>query len=199
MNNPTTDTNDDLQYVDNSKWSQQKDALDALKNKSYYKTLIEEGYFKEYTLELVKSLADPYVVENGLRGNVLEKLVGIAKLDEYFTAVGILSTTEDTYREEIADMERKETDRLAKLNTALEQANNDKDFVKLFMESYLRDYAADQTSLLTNDIVVGDNKRKDVLEALSGISTLHNYLVDIRKEYTAQLADMEELDDEEDV
>lgn len=181
---------------DNSRWVEQKTALDSLRNKPYFKTLIEEGYFKDYAFELVMSLIDGSVVREGRRNVVLEKLVGVAKLQEYFDMVVGLSTTEEGYQEEMDKRYLDEKGRLVKLASALEEAEKDKDFNMLVADKYCTEYAASQVSLLTNDHVVRGGHRTDVLEALAGISTLRNYLVDIRKDL-ANIADVDESDMEE--
>lgn len=196
MNNLFTDEdleNYDVAEGDNSHWVNQKTALDSLKNKPYFKTLIEEGYFKDYAFELVMQLIDPQTVKEGSRGAILEKLVGIAKLQEYFEMVGALSRTEEAYGEEMNKLYLEEKARLVKLAGALEEAEKDKDFKMLVAETYCTNYAASQTSLITNEQVIRGGHRSDVLEALAGISTLRNYLVNIRKD----LAGMGSLDDDE--
>lgn len=195
MNNLFTD--EDLENynpaeADNSHWVNQRVALESLKNKPYFKTLIEEGYFKDYAFQLVMQLIDPQVVQEGRRNAVLEQLVGIAKLQEYFEMVGALSYTEEAYSEAMDKEFLDEKGRLVKLASALEEAEKDKDFKMLVAETYCTSYAASQASLLTNEAVVRGGHRSDVLEALAGVSTLRNYLVNIRKD----LASMSSMDDD---
>lgn len=172
----------ELEQADNRYWVEQKKALDSLMNKPYFKTLIEEGYFKDYAFELVMQLTDRAVVAEGRRNEVLEKLVGVARLKDYFDMVGALANTEDTYNEEVAKYELDEKNRLVKLVGALEQAEKDEDFKLLVVKSYCTNHAASQTSLITNEQVVRSGHRTDVLESLAGISTLRNFLINIRKE-----------------
>lgn len=172
----------ELEQTDNRYWVDQKTALDSLMNKPYFKTLIEEGFFKDYAFELVMQLTDRTVIAEGGRNAVLEKLVGIAKLKDYFDMVGALANTEDTYNEEVEKYELEQKGRLTKLAVALEQAEKDEDFKLLVVKNYCINHAASQTSLITNEQVIRSGHRTSVLETLAGISTLRNYLINIRKD-----------------
>lgn len=199
MANLTTDLpeNDDLITHDNSVWVNQKEALERLENKSYYKDLFETGYFRDYVFSLVMTLLDRDVVENSGRSAVIEKLVGVAKLYDYFMMVKSLGSTGDEYDATYDEMEQKEFARLEKVNNALEQISNDIDFKLLIQDSYLKDYAVSQTSLIVNDSIMQEGTRAQVLEALAGISTLGNYMVDIQKEYGYMLNAAQEIEEDE--
>lgn len=186
----------ELAETDNQYWVNQNNALGALKNKPYFKTLIEEGYFKDYVFELVMMLTDRGVVAEGRRNAIIERLVGVAKLQDYFGMVSGLSFTEDAYNEEVDKRYASEKGRLVKLAAALDAAEKDKDFKLLVIDSYCNNYAASQTSLITNEQVIRSGHRTDVLEALAGISTLRNYLIDIKKDL-AEFAEPENDDDSE--
>lgn len=200
MDNLTTDLpeNDELITHDNSVWVKQKEALDRLENKSYYKNLFETGYFKDYVFELTMSLLDPDVVENGKRGAVLEKLVGVARTYGYFMMVKSLGSSGEEYDTVRSEMEQKEISRLEKANNSLEQISNDPDFKFLIQDNYLKDYAASQTSLLVNDAMVESGRRPAILETLSGISVLGNYLLEIQKDYEYFLNSTQEADEIDD-
>lgn len=200
MDNLTTDLpeNDELITHDNSVWVKQKEALDRLENKSYYKNLFETGYFKDYVFELTMSLLDPDVVENGKRGAVLEKLVGVARTYGYFMMVKSFGSSGEEYDTVRSEMEQKEISRLEKANNSLEQISNDPDFKFLIQDNYLKDYAASQTSLLVNDAMVESGRRPAILETLSGISVLGNYLLEIQKDYEYFLNSTQEADEIDD-
>lgn len=170
-----------LEEADNQYWVNQRTALDSLKNKPYFKTLVEEGYFKDYVFELVQSLTDPNVIQEGRRNAILEKLVGVARFKEYLDMVMALSTSEEGYQEDSEKEYMEYKNKTVALVTALQEAERDKDFKLLVVDNYCNSYAASQTSLITNDQVVRNGHRTDVLESLSGISTLRNYIVDIHK------------------
>jgi hypothetical protein len=181
MNNLESLTEEALQ-VNNSRYTEQKQALDALKQKEFYKTLIEEGYFKDYVFELVMALIDPSVVKNGHRSKIVEKLVAVAKLEDRFRDIGNLACTEESREQEISEMYEKERQRIERLNKALDDAQQDEQFKLLISDGYFVDYTLDQVSLVSNDNIIMAGDRTDVLEALSGISSLRNYFVDIRKD-----------------
>lgn len=187
--------NYDAAEADNQHWVNQKVALDSLKNKPYFKTLIEEGYFKDYAFELVMSLISPEVMREGRRNVVMERLVGVAKLQEYFDMVDALSYSEEAYGQEAEKAYLDEKARLIKLAAALEEAEKDKDFKKLVAEDYCTNYAASQASLLTNEQVIRGGNRADVLEALAGVSTLRNYLVGIRRDLANTASTDAEMDE----
>lgn len=187
----------ELQEADNSYFVAQKQALESLKNKPFFNTLIEQGYFKDYAFELVMQLTDRGIMQNGQRNQILEKLVGISKLQRYFDMLGMMTNTEEAHEAEMTALERDGVDNLTKLATALEQAEKDPDFKLLVVNRYCTDYAASQTSLITNEQVVNSGFRTEVLEALAGISTLRNYLVNIRKRLAYYAVDEDEDDSEE--
>lgn len=195
MNTLFTDedlNNYDAAEADNSHWVSQKVMLESLQNKPYFKTLIEQGYFKDYVFELAMQLVDPQTVRDGSRNAIMERIVGVAKLQEYFDMVNALSYSEEGYQEKVEEEYLKEKGRLTKLAAALEEAEKDKEFKELVANNYCTQYAASQTSMLTNPHVVRGGHRSEVLEALAGISTLRNYLVGIRKD----LANMSVGDEE---
>lgn len=187
---------DDVQEIDNSYWSKQYQALESLKNKQFFKTLIEEGYFKDYALSLIMELIDPSVVAEGRRGAVMEKMVGLARLQDYLNTVKGLSTTQESYEQDYSEFVAKESNRLDGLNKALITAQNDPDFKVLFTDGYLNDFVLNQTSLLSNDNVIRSGKRTEVLEALSGTSVFNNYLIDLQKGY-ADMVMASQVEEEE--
>lgn len=187
----------ELQEADNSYFVDQKQALESLKNKPFFNTLIEQGYFKDYAFELVMQLTDRGIMQNGQRNQILEKLVGISKLQRYFDMLGMLTNTEEGHEREMDSLEREGINTLTKLAAALEQAEKDPDFKLLVVNRYCTDYAASQTSLITSEHVINGGFRPEVLEALAGISTLRNYLVNIRKRLAYYAEDENDDDSEE--
>lgn len=179
MINLEENNTEDLFETDNSYWSERKQALDSLNNKPFFKTLVKEGYFKDYVFELVMELVQG---EEGRRSIILEKLVGIAKLQDYLHMVEALSSTEEGHMTIEYEKELEGRNRVVAMNSALEEAEKDADFKLLVMDGYLTDHALNQTSLITNESIIVGGHRKDVLEELSGISVLRNYLVDVHKD-----------------
>jgi hypothetical protein len=191
MNN--LEVTENLQEIDNSQEAQLKIALEKLENKEFFKKLILQGFFKDYAFELAMELIHPSTVEEGRRNNVVEKLVGLARVKDYFEMVVAMSSTEEGYGEKLDKDYDEFRKNVIEMNTALDEAEKDPDFKMLVEEAYCKQYAIDQTSMITNDLTVRRNSRAYLFEALAGVSTLRNYLVDTRKRY----ADVMTSDDEE--
>lgn len=181
MNN--LEVTENLQEIDNSQEAQLKIALEKLENKEFFKKLILQGFFKDYAFELAMELIHPSTVEEGRRNNVVEKLVGLARVKDYFEMVVAMSSTEEGYGEKLDKDYDEFRKNVIEMNTALDEAEKDPDFKMLVEEAYCKQYAIDQTSMITNDLTVRRNSRAYLFEALAGVSTLRNYLVDTRKRY----------------
>ena len=87
-----TDGNKDLLTVENEYWVTMHDALERLENNPDFKLVIKEGYFKDKAVNGVSMLATDYVKSNGLRGDVMEQLVAISQLEDYFATIHNLGT-----------------------------------------------------------------------------------------------------------
>lgn len=200
MINLATDENiENVVAVDNSYWADKKVAAKRLKDKAFYKKLIEEGYFKDYLFHLATELTNPAVIKSGGRSLVIEKIIGVVGLYDYIQVVKAMSTSEEEFYAELDEMRTKEENRLAALVQAMDDAANDQDFKLLVEEGYLKDYALSRVSQLTNDRIVAEGSRSAALEQMSGISTLINYTLDSRKEYMNMIHDKVEAEDMEDV
>lgn len=194
MNNLDDMQDDNLLETDNSYWTDKQTAMKALANKPYFKTLVEEGFFKEYVFELVMEL----ISRNGVDGDralILEKLVGVAKLKEYFYMVDALSSSQDAYEEEVAKQEVEDRNTIVKLNAALEEAEKDEDFKLLVIDGYLTDNALNKTSMITEESVVRGGHRKEVLEDLAGVSVLRNWMVRVHKDVVYLANEEDDLED----
>ena len=73
----------------------QKQALDRLKTNPDFKKVILDGYFKDKAVNGVSLLATDYVRRNGLRPEVMESLVAISHLQDYFITIDKMGTTEE--------------------------------------------------------------------------------------------------------
>lgn len=185
---------EDIITEDNSYWVGQKQALARLETKAFHKTLIEEGYLKDYMFSLVMSLIDQGVVQNGQRQAVIEKLVGLARLRNYFDMLRAKGSTEAEYEEEYEEYYTKQVVKLNELNNAYEIAKQDADFKKVVSEGYMQEHAVREVSLLTNDQMVNAGHRGAILEDLAGVSVLTNFLVDLERNVGDEDLD-EELED----
>lgn len=65
----------------------QKQALDRLETNPDFKKVILEGYFRDKAVNGVSLLATDYVRKNGLRAEIMENLVAISNLQDYFLTI----------------------------------------------------------------------------------------------------------------
>ena len=72
-----------------------KQALERLEQNPDFQKVILEDYFKNKPINGVSLLATDYVKKNGLRGEIMEDLVAISKLQDYFLNIKRLGTTLD--------------------------------------------------------------------------------------------------------
>ncbi len=64
-----------------------KQALDRLEQNPDFKKVIMDGYFKDKAINGVSLLATNYIRKNGLRPEVMESLVAISQLQDYFISI----------------------------------------------------------------------------------------------------------------
>ena len=82
--------------TDNTYWISMQEALERLHNNEDFKKVILEGYFKDRAVNGVSMLASGHVVDNGLRPQVMEDLIAISRLQDYFLTINNLgSITEE--------------------------------------------------------------------------------------------------------
>lgn len=72
-----------------------KQALERLEQNPDFQKLILEDYFKNKPINGVSLLATDYIKKNGLRGEIMEDLVAVSKLQDYFLNIKRLGTTLD--------------------------------------------------------------------------------------------------------
>lgn len=91
MNNQNENTagiNDDaLMEVENVYWVELRESLDRLKNNEDFKKVILEAYFKDKAINGVSMLATDYVKQSGTRGDIMEALVAISRLEDFFSVI----------------------------------------------------------------------------------------------------------------
>jgi len=96
MNNQNIDTNnmteDQLLEVENQYWADMAEALKNLKNNKDFQTLILNGYFRDKAVNGVSLLAQDSIVSEGRRPSIIESLVAISHLEDYFIMVENLGT-----------------------------------------------------------------------------------------------------------
>lgn len=82
----------DLESVEAQYWVDLKDALDRLEKNDDFKRVILDGYFKDKAINGVSLLATDYIKQNGLRSEVMEALVAISNLEDYFVTIKSLGS-----------------------------------------------------------------------------------------------------------
>ena len=84
MNNQTIAEVEDTQYL---YWKELKEALEKLEKNEEFKKVILEGYFKKKAIDGVSLLAAPQIKRNGARSDVMEALIAISQLEDYFLTI----------------------------------------------------------------------------------------------------------------
>lgn len=79
--------NQEVLTVSNTSHAEMKEALLRLHNNKDFQKVILEGYFKNKAVDGVSLLATDYVKRNGLRSEVMEQLIAISNLEDYFSTI----------------------------------------------------------------------------------------------------------------
>ena len=79
-----------------------RQALERLEQNPDFVKVIMDGYFKDKAINGVSLLASNYIKKNGLRPDVMESLVAISQLQDYFITVKQLGAElpEEDYEDE---------------------------------------------------------------------------------------------------
>jgi hypothetical protein len=93
MNTPSTD--EQLILVERQKNVAMFEALDRLKQNPDFQKVILEEYFKNKAVDGVSLLATEYVIQNNLRSQVMESLIAISHLEDYFNVIDSLGRVPD--------------------------------------------------------------------------------------------------------
>lgn len=86
------DKDQDLVTVENEYWVNLHNALERLEQNEDFQSVIKEGYFKDKAVNGVSLLATDYVKQSGSRGDIMEQLVAISQLEDYFAMIHNLGT-----------------------------------------------------------------------------------------------------------
>ena len=92
----------ELYTVENDYWVSAYEALGRLEKNEDFKKVILEGYFKDKALQGVNILATDYVRSNNLRGVVMEELVAISPLQDFFFMIKNLGSSPEIGEDENA-------------------------------------------------------------------------------------------------
>lgn len=81
-----------LLEVENVYWVDLWASLERLKSNKDFERLILNGYFKDKAINGVSLLAQDAIVAGGHRSAVMEDLIGISSLEDFFVTVENLGT-----------------------------------------------------------------------------------------------------------
>jgi hypothetical protein len=80
----------ELEAVEMQYWVDMRSALERLEANEDFKKVVLEGYFRDKAINGVSLLATEYIVANGLRARVMESLVAISQLEDYFKTIKVM-------------------------------------------------------------------------------------------------------------
>jgi hypothetical protein len=84
--------------VENRYWADMWASLERLKENKDFQRVILEGYFKDKAINGVSLLAQDGIVQGGHRTAVMEDLIAISSLEDFFMTIenlGTIPTEED--------------------------------------------------------------------------------------------------------
>jgi hypothetical protein len=80
----TTQTEVELEMVETQQWVSRYEALQRLEKNADFINVISEGYIRDRALNGVSMLANEGVKRQGQRGDIMEMLVAVSALQDYF-------------------------------------------------------------------------------------------------------------------
>jgi hypothetical protein len=87
-----------LLEVENRYWADMWSSLERLKENKDFQRVVLEGYFKDKAVNGVSLLAQDAIVAGGHRTAVMEDLIAISSLEDFFVTIenlGTMPTDED--------------------------------------------------------------------------------------------------------
>ena len=84
---------DQILEVENKYWADMWLALSRLKENKDFKHVILEGYFKDKAVNGVSLLAQEGIVQGGHRSAVMEDLIAISSLEDFFITIENLGSS----------------------------------------------------------------------------------------------------------
>lgn len=97
----------ELMTTERHYWVEKVEALERLEKNKDFQSLILEGYFKDKAINGVSMLANDYVKANGQRHDIMEMLVAVSQLQDYFKMVKNLGySAKDDMEEEITSTKK---------------------------------------------------------------------------------------------
>lgn len=77
----------ELETVENHQWVSRFESLERLNKNPDFINVISEGYIRDRSLNGVSMLANDNVKRQGQRGDVMEMLVAVSTLQDYFKMI----------------------------------------------------------------------------------------------------------------
>ena len=84
--------NEELFEIENKYWFDMNKALERLHDNPDFQLVILNGYFKDRAVNGVSMLANRGVIESNKRGQILEELVAVSHLQDYFITIANLGS-----------------------------------------------------------------------------------------------------------
>jgi hypothetical protein len=89
--------NEELEKIEIQYWVDMQEALTRLQagnpEPDDFKKVILEGYFKDFAINQTSMLAHDYTRQTGARAEIMERLVAISNLQDYFMTIQQLGTS----------------------------------------------------------------------------------------------------------
>lgn len=93
----------EIQMIENQYWVGMAQALERLEKNEDFKKVILDGYFKDKAINGVSILGTDYVKRNNVRGDVIEDLLSISKLQDYFMTLKNLGAEPSDDEDEVEE------------------------------------------------------------------------------------------------
>ena len=86
--------------VENQYWVDMNNSLERLKSNKDFQKVVLQGYFKDKAINGVSLLASDHTIREGKRPAIIEALIAISHLEDYFITIeGIGSVQEDDFED----------------------------------------------------------------------------------------------------
>lgn len=94
---------EDLVEIENKYWADLYHALERLHDNKDFQDVILNAYFKDRAVNGVSMLANRGVIQGGKRGEIMEELVAVSHLQDFFITIAALGRP--ATEEELAELE----------------------------------------------------------------------------------------------
>lgn len=105
MNNLKLNENVELESADNSYAVEMYEALERLYDNKDFQKVILDGYFKNEPIRITSMLATDYIRKTGKRPELMEHLVAISNLEDWFNTIVQIGAPVEYTDEELLEEE----------------------------------------------------------------------------------------------